>query len=122
MKMVEKYPMSKMGFQTPQSVQLMIEAERRAFADRAEHMGDPDFWKVPVKTLISDDYLEKRMSDYAPDKAGSSKEVNAGIIQESEETTHLSVVDAAGNMVAVTTTLNGSYGSKVVVGGAGLLS
>ncbi|BDQ10933.1 gamma-glutamyltransferase [Sediminibacterium sp. TEGAF015] len=121
MKMVEKYPMSKMGFQTPESVQLMIEAERRAFADRAEHMGDPDFWKVPVKTLISEQYLQQRMSDYAADKAGSSKEVNAGVIHESEETTHLSVVDAAGNMVAVTTTLNGSYGSKVVVGGAGFL-
>lgn len=121
MKMVEKYPMSKMGFQTLESVQLMIEAERRAFADRAEHMGDPDFWKVPVKTLISEQYLQQRMSDYAADKAGSSKEVNAGVIHESEETTHLSVVDAAGNMVAVTTTLNGSYGSKVVVGGAGFL-
>jgi len=121
MKMVEKYPLSKMGFQTTASVQLMIEAERRAFADRAEHMGDPDFWKVPVSTLISDTYLQQRMSDYSPDKAGNSKEVNAGVIKESEETTHLSVVDAAGNMVAVTTTLNGSYGSKVVVGGAGFL-
>lgn len=121
MKMVEKYPMSKMGFQTPASVQLMIEAERRAFADRAEHMGDPDYWKVPVKTLISEQYLHQRMSDYSADKAGNSKEVNAGVIHESEETTHLSVVDAAGNMVAVTTTLNGSYGSKVVVGGAGFL-
>jgi gamma-glutamyltranspeptidase/glutathione hydrolase len=121
MKMIEKYPVSKMGFQTIQSVQLMIEAERRAFADRAEHMGDPDFWKVPVKTMISDAYLAQRMNDYSPDKAGNSKEVNAGVIKESEETTHLSVVDAAGNVVSVTTTLNGSYGSKVVVGGAGFL-
>jgi gamma-glutamyltranspeptidase/glutathione hydrolase len=61
------------------------------------------------------------MSDYTPDKAGSSKEINAGKISESEETTHLSVVDGAGNIVSVTTTLNGSYGSKVVVGGAGFL-
>jgi gamma-glutamyltranspeptidase/glutathione hydrolase len=121
MKMIEKYPVAKMGFQTIQSVQLMIEAERRAFADRAEHMGDPDFWKVPVKTMISDAYLAQRMSDYSPDKAGNSKEVNAGVIKESEETTHFSVVDAAGNIVSVTTTLNGSYGSKVVVGGAGFL-
>ncbi len=121
MKMIEKYPVTKMGFQTPQSVQLMIEAERRAFADRAEHMGDPDYWKVPVKTMISDTYLAQRMADYQPDKAGNSKDIGAGQIKESEETTHLSVVDAAGNIVSVTTTLNGSYGSKVVVGGAGFL-
>lgn len=121
MKMIEKYPVTKMGFQTPQSVQLMIEAERRAFADRAEHMGDPDYWKVPVTTMISDTYLAQRMSNYQPDKAGNSKDIGAGQIKESEETTHLSVVDAAGNIVSVTTTLNGSYGSKVVVGGAGFL-
>ena len=121
MKMIEKYPVGKMKFQSPESVQLMIEAERRAFADRAEHMGDPDFWKVPVKTMISDTYLTQRMSDYTPNKAGNSKEINAGKISESEDTTHLSVVDGAGNIVAVTTTLNGSYGSKVVVGGAGFL-
>ncbi|MEK7199717.1 MAG: gamma-glutamyltransferase, partial [Bacteroidota bacterium] len=66
-------------------------------------------------------YLEQRMSDYTPDKAGTSTAVKAGIINESEETTHLSIVDAAGNMVAVTTTLNGGYGSRTVVGGAGFL-
>jgi len=110
-----------MGFQTPKSVQLMIEAERRAYADRAEYMGDPDYFPVPVKTLLSDAYVNQRMSDYVADKAGSSSNVKAGIIKESEQTTHLSIMDAEGNMVAVTTTLNGGYGSRTVVGGAGFL-
>ncbi len=121
MKMIEKFPVKNLGFQTAKSVQLMIEAERRAYADRAEHLGDPDFWKVPVKTLLSDAYLAQRMADYNPDKAGNSSETKAGLIKEGEETTHLSAVDADGNMVAVTTTLNGGYGSKTVVGGAGFL-
>lgn len=121
LKMIEKYPVGSYGFQTAKSVQLMIEAERRAYADRAEHMGDPDFYHVPVKTLLSDTYLTQRMSDYNPDKAGVSSTLKAGLIKESEETTHLSVMDAAGNMVSVTTTLNGGYGSRTVVGGAGFL-
>ena len=121
LKMIEKYPVSTYGFQTAKSVQLMIEAERRAYADRAEHMGDPDFYKVPVKTLLDDTYIAQRMSDYNPDKAGSSATVKAGLIKESEETTHLSVIDGDGNMVSVTTTLNGGYGSRTVVGGAGFL-
>lgn len=121
MKMIEKFPVGSYGFQTPASVQLMIEAERRAYADRAEHMGDPDFWKVPVDTLISDTYLTGRMKDYDPSKAGISTQIKAGSVTESEETTHLSVIDAAGNLVAVTTTLNGGYGSRTVVGGAGFL-
>ncbi len=120
-KMIEKYPMTKFGFQSTKSVQLMVEAERRAYADRAEFMGDPDFFKVPVKTLMSDNYLAQRMSDYSPDKAGVSVNVKAGIIKESEQTTHLSVVDQAGNMVSVTTTLNNGYGNRTVVGGAGFL-
>lgn len=121
LKMIEKFPVNSFGFQTAKSVQLMIEAERRAYADRAEHLGDPDFWKVPVDTLISEAYLAKRMQDYHPEKAGVSAEVKAGIISQSEETTHLSVIDAQGNLVAVTTTLNGGYGSRTVVGGAGFL-
>jgi gamma-glutamyltranspeptidase/glutathione hydrolase len=121
LKMIEKYPVKEYGFQTTKSVQLMIEAERRAYADRAEHLGDPDFYKVPLKTMMSEAYLTQRMSDYAPDKAGVSSNIKAGAIKESEETTHLSVVDAAGNMVAVTTTLNGGYGSHTIVGGAGFL-
>ena len=121
LKMIEKYPVKEMGFQTPKSVQLMIEAERRAYADRAEYMGDPDYFPVPVKTLLSDAYVTQRMSDYVADKAGSSSNVKAGVIKESEQTTHLSIMDAEGNMVAVTTTLNGGYGSRTVVGGAGFL-
>ncbi len=121
MKMIEKFPVGSYGFQTPASVQLMIEAERRAYADRAEHMGDPDFWKVPVDTLISDAYLTERMKDYDQSKAGISTQIKAGHIKVSEETTHLSVIDAAGNLVAVTTTLNDGYGCKTVVGGAGFL-
>lgn len=121
LKMIEKFPVSSYGFQSAKSVQLMVEAERRAYADRAEYMGDPDFYQVPVNTLISESYAQQRMSDYNPDKAGSSSAVKAGQIRESEQTTHLSVMDAAGNMVAVTTTLNGGYGSRTVVGGAGFL-
>ena len=111
-----------MGFQTPASVQLMTEVERRAYADRAEFMGDLDFVKVPVKTLVSDAYLKERMKTYEPGKAGKSSATPAGKINpESEETTHLSVADQWGNAVSVTTTLNGGYGSRTVVGGAGFL-
>lgn len=120
MGMVEKYPLSDMGFHSAAAIQLMVEVERRAYADRAQYLGDPDFVKVPVKQLTSPAYLQARMKDYDPQRAGSSKQTNAGtLLTESEETTHLSVMDADGNAVAVTTTLNGSYGSKVVVGGAG---
>lgn len=119
MGMVEKYPLAAWGFHSLQSVQLMIEAERRAYADRAAFLGDPDFVKVPVKQLTSKAYLAERMKDYDPTKAGSSEQTKAGVVAESMETTHLSVMDADGNAVSVTTTLNGGYGSKVVVGGAG---
>jgi gamma-glutamyltranspeptidase/glutathione hydrolase len=121
LKMIEERNIAAMHFQTAASVQLMTEAARRAFADRGEFLGDPDFVKVPVKTLVSAAYLSERMKDYEPGKAGNSKSTTAGMIKESEETTHLSVLDAYGNAVAVTTTLNDSYGSKTVVGGAGFL-
>jgi gamma-glutamyltranspeptidase/glutathione hydrolase len=121
LKMMEPFNVQKMGFQTPESVQLMIEVERRAYADRAAHIGDPDFYKVPQKTLLSDDYLKNRMADYKAGVAGSSTQTLAGTIKTSEETTHFSVVDPEGNMVAVTTTLNGGYGNRTVVGGAGFL-
>lgn len=121
LKMIEPYPVSSYGFQSAQTVHLMIEAERRAYADRAQHMGDPDFWKVPQQTLISDAYLKERMKDYDPQKASISAGIKAGDIHESMQTTHISIIDADGNMVAVTTTLNNSYGSKTVVGGAGFI-
>lgn len=84
-------------------------------------MGDPDFVKVPANTLVSSAYLDQRMKDYKPGIAGNSKLVSAGKITEKEETTHLSVIDAYGNAVSVTTTLNDSYGSKTVVEGAGFI-
>jgi gamma-glutamyltranspeptidase / glutathione hydrolase len=110
-----------MKFQTPASVQLMTEVERRAYADRAEFLGDADFVKVPVKKLTSSEYLKERMKDYDTSKAGSSTATVAGIVPESEETTHLSVIDAAGNAVSVTTTLNNHFGSRTVVTGAGFV-
>jgi len=110
-----------MHYGTLSSVQLMSEVERRAFADRAKYLGDPDFVKVPVKTLVSDAYLKKRMSDYKPSKAGNSHDTKEGYIIEGEETTHFDVVDKDGNAVSVTTTLNGSYGTGIVVKGAGFL-
>lgn len=121
LKMIEKRNIASMRFLSAKSVQLMTEAERRAYADRAEFLGDPDFVKVPVKKLTSEAYLKERMKDYDPKKAGSSKATKAGVIKESEETTHLSVVDGEGNAVAVTTTLNDSYGSRTVVTGAGFI-
>jgi gamma-glutamyltranspeptidase/glutathione hydrolase len=118
---IEQRHIAAMKFQTVASVQLMTEAERRAYADRAEFLGDPDFVKVPVKKLTSEAYLKERMKDYDATKAGNSSTTKAGIIKESEETTHLSVVDNKGNAVSLTTTLNGGYGSRTVVSGAGFL-
>jgi len=121
LKMVEGKPLSSYGFQSVQAVHLMTEAERRAFADRAEYMGDADFYKVPVEILVSEAYLAQSMKDFDSTSAGNSQLVKPGKIpmKESEQTTHLDVIDKAGNAVSVTTTLNNSYGSKTVVGGAG---
>ncbi len=121
LKMIENKDVQALQFQSAASVQLLVEAERRAFADRAQYMGDADFVQVPVKQLLEDTYLQKRISDYIPGKAGNSKETGAGIIPEHEETTHISILDAEGNAVSVTTTLNGSYGSRVVIAGAGFI-
>jgi len=121
MKMVENRNLGKMGFQTAESVQLMTEVMRRAYADRAAYMGDADYYPVPVREITEAAYLKKRMEDYDPTKASDSKIVKPGVPlkKESEETTHLSVMDSEGNAVAVTTTLNNSYGSRTVIGGAG---
>jgi gamma-glutamyltranspeptidase / glutathione hydrolase len=121
MGMIEKRNIAAMKFQTTASVQLMTEVERRAYADRAEFLGDPDFVKVPVKKLTSMAYLNERMKDYDATKAGSSNITKAGIINGSEETTHLSIIDNNGNAISVTTTLNGGYGSRTVVSGAGFI-
>lgn len=121
LKMIEDKPLSSYPHLSPASVQLIIEIERRAFADRAQYLGDADYFKVPVSQLTSDEYLRKRMRDYDPQKAGKSIDIHPGIlmVKESEETTHISIIDKEGNAVAVTTTLNDSYGSKTVVQGAG---
>ena len=121
MQMIAPYSVSVMGANSFESVSLMVEAQRRAYADRAEHMGDPDYWKVPTTTLTSNAYAQDRMKDYQAGVAGNSKNIQAGVAKESEQTTHFSIIDEAGNMVAVTTTLNGSYGNKTIVGGAGFL-
>ncbi len=121
MQMIAPYPLTVMGVNSFESVSLMVEAQRRAYADRAEHMGDPDFWKVPTKTLTSNAYAQDRMKDYQPGVAGNSKNILAGVAKESEQTTHFSVIDESGNMVSVTTTLNDTYGNKTIVGGAGFL-
>lgn len=121
LKMSAMENIGQMNYGTLASVQLMSEVERRAFADRAKYLGDPDFVKVPLKTLVSDAYLKKRMSDYDPNKAGNSKDTKEGYIIEGEETTHFDVVDKDGNAVSVTTTLNGGFGSGIVVKGAGFL-
>lgn len=121
MKMIEDKPLRSYGYMSWQAVQLMTEVERRAYADRAKFLGDVDFYKVPVKKLTSDAYAKDRMKDFELGKAGTSKDIQAGQISESEETTHLSVYDKDGNCVSLTTTLNGGYGSKTVVGGAGFI-
>ncbi len=121
LKMLETRPVAQMGFQSARSVQLITEVERRAFADRAEYLGDPDFVDVPVAKLTSEEYIKKRMADYDSTKACVSAKVKAGLVAESEQTTHLSIIDKEGNCVSITTTLNGLYGSKTVVAGAGFL-
>lgn len=117
MKIVESYDLKSMGHHTPESIHLMVEAERRSYADRAFYLGDPDFISVPQQQLLDQNYLKQRMSKFNPKKATLSQEVSHGEIEiiESDETTHFSIVDAEGNAVAITTTLNGSYGSKVFV-------
>ena len=123
MKMIENRPLKSYGFESIQAVHLMAEVERYSFADRAKWLGDRDFFKIPVKMLTSTSYLDQRMKLFKPDSAGNSLIIQAGQITapESEETTHFDAYDKDGNSVSVTTTLNGGYGSKTVVGGAGFL-
>jgi len=119
LRMVEDQDLKKYGFETLKSVHLMTEVERLAYADRAKYLGDPDYYKVPAKTLISYPYLYGRMEKFNPDSAGNSEIIKSGLIHESEETTHFDTYDREGNCVSVTTTLNGGYGCRTVVGGAG---
>jgi gamma-glutamyltranspeptidase/glutathione hydrolase len=123
LEIVEPYPLDQWGHHHPNSVHVMIEAERRVYADRAKHLGDMDYYPVPVEKLISAHYIDGRRAEINMERATSSDEILAGefIDSESEETTHFSVVDDQGNAVSVTTTINTGYGSKTVVGGAGFL-
>lgn len=121
--MVEEFPLSEYGFQSAEAIHVIVEAERRVYADRAEHLGDEDFYPVPKAGLTDKSYLNARMEDFDANKATPSEAISAGTPTpaESEETTHFSVVDPMGNAVSITTTLNGGMGSKVFVGGAGFL-
>ncbi|MEY4275302.1 MAG: hypothetical protein RL638_2250 [Bacteroidota bacterium] len=121
--MIKPYPLARWGAQSDSTIQVMIEAERRVYADRAKWLGDPDFVKVPLKELLDSNYLAQRMQNMQFEKASKSSDISAGEFPgyESPETTHYSIVDKEGNAVAITTTLNNSYGSKVFVGGAGFL-
>jgi gamma-glutamyltranspeptidase/glutathione hydrolase len=120
-KALEPYDIASYGHNSTEAIQLITEAERRAYADRSFYLGDPDFVKIPIETLISNDYVQKRMADFSWDKATLSSDVKHGNIvgYESDETTHYSIVDSYGNAVSVTTTLNGAYGSKVYVSEGG---
>jgi gamma-glutamyltranspeptidase/glutathione hydrolase len=123
LKQADQYPLSRWGFQKDSTVQMMVEAERRAYADRASYLGDPDFFNVPQKELLDTNYIINRTRDIDFTKATLSSAIKPGSIPnyESEQTTHFSIVDNDGNAVSVTTTLNGSYGSFVVAEGAGFL-
>ena len=120
--MLEPYDIKAMGWGSAKLVHLMVEAERRAFADRAVHLGDSDFVEVPIKMLTDPAYAKSRFADFDPKQATDSNSIGAGSWPpESMETTHFSVMDKSGMMVAITTTLNSAYGSKIVVTGAGFL-
>ncbi|GAA3746796.1 gamma-glutamyltransferase [Flavobacterium ginsengisoli] len=114
LKMLEPYDLAKMGHNSPAAIQVIVEAERRAYADRSYFLGDPDFVKIPLKELLDENYLRERMASFNPEKATLSTEIKEGKVNyaESTETTHYSIVDQFGNAIATTTTLNDGYGSK----------
>ncbi len=118
---VEPYDIEAMGYGASQTVHLMGEVMRRVYSDRAEWLGDADFVDVPTDALTDKEYMRRRMTSFNPYRADTSAAVEHGnpLAYESAETTHYSVVDNAGNAVSVTTTINGLYGSKVAVPGAG---
>lgn len=114
LKMLEPYDLAQMGHNSPDAIQVIVEAERRAYADRSYFLGDPDFVKIPMKELLDANYLRERMASFNPEKATLSTEIKEGKVNyaESTETTHYSIVDQFGNAIAATTTLNDGYGSK----------
>lgn len=119
--MLEPFDLNAMGHNSPEYIQILTEAERRAYADRNFYLGDPDFVEIPTEVLLSKSYLNERIASFNPEKATLSSEISHGIIQfvESDETTHYSIVDQFGNAAAITTTLNGAYGSKLYHDGLG---
>lgn len=122
MGMLENSGYEKSGFGSAASIHFMAEAMRRYYADRSEFLGDPDFYKVPVKRLLDKDYIARRRATIDRERATPSDAIKPGSgMPESEDTTHYAVVDEAGNAVAVTYTLNGGYGSGVTVPGLGVL-
>lgn len=118
---MEPYDVEEMGYHASETIHLMGEAMRRVYADRAKWLGDTDFFPVPLRELVDKEYMRRRMADFNPYRADTSARLTHGdpYAGESTETTHYSVVDAEGNAVSVTTTINGAYGSLVVVDGAG---
>ena len=114
MKMIAPFSISEMGHNSVETIQIITEAERRAYADRNYFLGDPDFVEIPISKLLDDDYLRIRMSTFSNNKATLSSDIAPGSIKikESTQTTHYSIVDSFGNAVSVTTTLNDNYGSK----------
>lgn len=124
LKMSEHFPLSEFGSKTAKTIHVMTEMERRVYADRAEHLGDSDFWDVPVKELLDDEYIASRVAQIDISQATDSEEVRPMALDniiEKEETTHYSIVDKDGNAISLTTTINDGYGSKVFVEGAGFL-
>ena len=117
LKMVKLHPLDQFGHNTLKSIQVLVEAERRAFADRSHFLGDGDFVAISIDSLLDDDYLSHRMNSMDFDKATKSEDILPGVLSERESfnTTHYSIIDTQGNAVAITTTLNGAYGSKVYV-------
>jgi gamma-glutamyltranspeptidase/glutathione hydrolase len=115
LKMIEPYDLDKLGHNSLKTIQVITEAERRAYADRSYYLGDPDFVDNPINELMDNDYLKERMSTFSFDAPTKSSDVTHGdvMVLESMETTHYSIVDQFGNAVAVTVTLNGAYGSKL---------
>jgi gamma-glutamyltranspeptidase/glutathione hydrolase len=112
---IEPYNLDKYGHNSVKAIQVITEAERRAYADRSFFLGDPDFVKIPVETLISKEYINGRMDDFSFNKATKSSAVSHGSITmvESDETTHYSIIDQFGNAISATTTINAGYGSKL---------
>ena len=123
MKMAEYSSLGNLKFHSKEYVHLMVEIEKRSFADRAKHLGDPDFYTVPVDYLLDTNYLKNRAKKINLNLAVPSLEIHAGkwSLNESEETTHFSIVDQYGNASSVTTTLNGSFGSGIIVEKCGFL-